>query len=177
MKLKQIVATILLGSPLLSGCSMLARPTPITITFSPQTQLVYMGNSAAMMSVIGPEGIAIGTAIDIGIAKDIEAQLIAQGGSQQLLTQCLHQQQNHLPIAELSEIHVTNMDIIPTDGGYYMQISGNIIYHKKLQPFTIGDTNLGSKGNLSNFKESPRLIQTLIQQTCEGMWKHIKLIN
>lgn len=159
---------MLLGSALSSGCNMLDRPTPINITFNPHTKLVYMGNSAAMMAVIGPEGIAIGTAIDVGIANDVERHLQTQGGSQQVLAECLQQ---HFPAPSLSSIHIADMNIIPADGGYYLQVSGEVTDHAKSKTFTIGDTSLGRKGNLTNLKEDPRLIQTLIQQTCKGMWE------
>jgi hypothetical protein len=80
------------GALLLSGCQSapeLAKASAqqvqpqIELRFTEPKQIVFQGKGAgagiALMSAMGPVGIAIGVAIDAGIAKDIGTASIQQG--------------------------------------------------------------------------------------------------
>jgi hypothetical protein len=84
--------TLVCGAVLLSSCQSapeLAEAPPqqvqpqIEISFTEPKQIVFQGKGAgagiALMSAMGPVGIAIGVAIDAGIAKDIGTVSIQQG--------------------------------------------------------------------------------------------------
>jgi hypothetical protein len=83
--------TLVCGAVLLSGCQSApelagapAQTQPqIELRFTEPKQIVFQGKGAgagiALMSAMGPVGIAIGVAIDAGIAKDIGTASIQQG--------------------------------------------------------------------------------------------------
>lgn len=56
----------------------------IAVTFNEPVQATFQGRGAgagmALMSSMGPVGIAVGLAIDEGIAKDIRAAMVQEGG-------------------------------------------------------------------------------------------------
>lgn len=78
-RLKAILAliTIVTASLFNAGCSSLSffSSTPVEIVYSSPDRISFQGKGAgagiALMSSMGPVGIALGVAIDEGIAKDI----------------------------------------------------------------------------------------------------------
>ncbi|HEA18100.1 MAG TPA: hypothetical protein ENH88_16985 [Pseudoalteromonas prydzensis] len=71
--LKKIIILSLL---MLLGCQTLTT-TPVEIMLSPEVTYTGKGAGAgiALMSAMGPSGIAIGAAIDVGIGKKIQATI------------------------------------------------------------------------------------------------------
>ena len=67
---------IVLFTLILFGCQALTT-TPVEVMISPE--VTYNGKGAgagiALMSAMGPSGIAIGTAIDVGIGKEIQSTI------------------------------------------------------------------------------------------------------
>jgi hypothetical protein len=96
IKRMSLGGTLVCGALLLSGCQsapeLAKAPLQVTpkqtlqqieIRFTEPKQIVFQGKGAgagiALMSAMGPVGIAIGVAIDAGIAKDIGTASIQQG--------------------------------------------------------------------------------------------------
>ena len=71
MRLQCAVVTFILCS-----CSSLERKPPYTLTLPEDRHVNFSGRGSAsgpmLMSAMGPAGIAVGLAIDVGIGKDIE---------------------------------------------------------------------------------------------------------
>ncbi len=68
---------------ILSSCSSLIKKPSYNLTKSPNHSLYFNGRGAAsgpmLMSAMGPAGIAVGLAIDVGIGKDIEKSAFKDG--------------------------------------------------------------------------------------------------
>lgn len=75
---KRIILLSLIVAQLLVGCSSFGglESSPISVYFSEPNRIQFQGKGAgagfALMSTMGPVGIALGVAIDVGIAKDIQ---------------------------------------------------------------------------------------------------------
>ncbi len=66
-----------------SGCSILKPATPKSVTLGDNAKFSYSGRGSgagiALMSTMGPVGIAVGVAIDEGIRKDLENSASTHG--------------------------------------------------------------------------------------------------
>lgn|GEM_PF-2853016 len=110
------------------GCASVL-PTPsktpkVTVVIDPNASLTFEGKGAGagimLMSTMGPAGIAIGVAIDVGIGKDIaKAYTNAQGQfdvkakvmiEKALVTYCKQNALNHNQCTALSPIYIEVSD-------------------------------------------------------------------
>jgi hypothetical protein len=167
----KLTMCIFLSVHILSACSLLQSPRELNVIFDTDTRLLYKGNSAAMMSMIGPEGIAIGMAIDEGIAKELEANLAPQGGSKVLLTHCFIAESKQTQNENLSELSIHTVDIVPQEDGYYAVLAGTIIHRGQKQEFTTGKRDWGMTSNLSDLKRDPAVTAQLLTKACRGTWR------
>ncbi|MFB2659812.1 hypothetical protein [Shewanella mangrovisoli] len=167
---KHLTSIILTSSILIIGCS---SNTGTKVTFSDSTRLIYQGNSAAMMSMIGTMGIAIGVAIDEGIAKEVEANLEPQNGSKAILTNCLNFQSIQHPNSMLEEINIEQVLLIPKDNGFYITINGVAKSEGELVTFTEGKREWGQSAQLTTLKTDANLTVTLLDSACEGLWQSL----
>lgn len=160
---------------MLSACSISPVSNEVTVVFDPDTRLQYKGNSAAMMSMIGSEGIAIGMAIDEGIAKDLEANVAAQGGSKALLTRCFIQESKLRATEKFSEISIHRIDIVPQDDGFYAVLSGTKTAKDQQHKFSFGKREWGITTNLHSLRLEPSLTVQLLTNVCEGTWQQLSI--
>ncbi len=85
--MKKLLFSILAGLSLITGCVSIGtqadRALTLDIQFQEPKRISYRGKGAgagmALMSSMGSMGVAIGVAIDVGIARDIEEPFIAAG--------------------------------------------------------------------------------------------------
>lgn len=173
MKIFKLISVTLLISLFISACSVHKSSNILAVSFSTDARLVYKGNSAAMMSMIGPEGIAIGMAIDEGIAKELEAHLAAQGGSKALLTNCFIEESKRSPTETYSELSIHRIDIVPQDDGFYASIAGSTIHQGRRAPFSAGSRDWGLTGKLTDLKQDPSLIAQLLTKVCQASWQRL----
>lgn len=95
---------------LLSACSSLpfSFNDPVEITYSSPDRIGFQGKGAgagiALMSSMGPVGIAIGVAIDEGIAKDIRANAATGGVDFKTLFQQAIEQNEQFKYADSIEV-------------------------------------------------------------------------
>lgn len=153
---------------LFSGCSLIKNSEHPEIIFSETARLKYEGNSTAAMSSIGIMGIALGIAIDEGIAKEIEDRLAPNGGSKNILRKCLSYRTNQLEHIKITKITIEGISIIPTGNGYYASIKGVFSHKKQEEPFEIGKSSWSQTASLTELKSSADIVSKILNRTCQG---------
>lgn len=166
----RLKAFVLYNLCILIGCSHIASENKVQLIFNKDIRMSYQGNSAVMMSMIGPEGIAIGAAIDEGVSKTFEANLSSKGGSKGVLTRCFDEISTQHPIGNISELFIENIAIVPQDDGFYALLQGSIKYQGKSLNFVGGKRDWGMKGELSSIKDDPMLTEQLLMRACKAIW-------
>ncbi|NLQ24610.1 hypothetical protein HGO26_17205 [Shewanella sp. S-1] len=170
---KPIIVTVFFAATL-NGCASQEQVAPAKVEISKEARLLYKGNSAAMMSTIGITGIAIGVAIDEGIAKELEEGLISTGeNSQTLLLTCMKQESLTKSKTNISRVTIESYAIVPRDNGFFATISGSLNQNGQDKTFEHGQRALGETANLNQLKTNPMITKSLMLSTCKDFWGNI----
>jgi hypothetical protein len=119
MKIMSVLFYIVVA--LMAGCSSFNRPLHMAVKFSEPNRIQFQGKGAgagiALMSTMGPVGIALGVAIDEGIAKDIrEAARVSDFDIQSYISSSIeaHSQAGWKPVF-INQANATNISSLKSE--------------------------------------------------------------
>lgn len=152
----------------LVGCSN--TPTQ-KIDINLPNDIKYIGNGSALMSVMGPTGVAVGAAIDVGIANDIKNMNELSALQSELNTLITEYNTHSLIDNPINKLQIERIDFIALPGDLVkVKLIGTV---KTLNSdlFNLFDCDI--KEELVAIKTKKGLANILIVQTVEVSLKEI----